>query len=120
MAERRPLVVVSGVVKELPSGDTLPGSGGGGGTPTLVHVTTTTHTATPGQHCSMENAAATTITLPASPLDGDVVWVTVNNGRTDNVLARNGTQIMGLSENMTLDVVMTYQLRFINTSWRLL
>ena len=86
----------------------------------LVHVTTTTHTAAPGSHCSLENAAATTITLPASPLDGDVVWVTVNNGRTDNVLARNGTQIMGVAEDMTLDVVMTYQLRFINTSWRLL
>lgn len=86
----------------------------------LVHVTTTTHTATPGSHCSLENAAATTVTLPASPLDGDVVWVTVNNGRTDNVLARNGTQIMGVAEDMTLDVVMTYQLRFINTSWRLL
>ena len=87
----------------------------------LVHVTTTTtQTAIPGQHYSLENAAATTLTLPASPIDGDVVWVTVNNGRTDNVLARNGAQIMGLSENMTLDVVMTYQLRFINTSWRLL
>ena len=118
MAERRPLVVVSGVVKELPSGDTLPGSGGG--TPTLVHVTTTTHTAAPGQHCSMENAAATTVTLPASPLEGVVVWVTVSNGRTDNVLARNSTQIMGVAEDMKLDVVMTYQLRFINTSWRLL
>lgn len=86
----------------------------------LVHVTTTTHTATPGSHCSLENAAATTVTLPASPLDGDVVWVTVNNGRTDNVLARNGAQIMGVAEDMKLDVVMTYQLRFINTSWRLL
>lgn len=86
----------------------------------LVHVTATTHTATTGQHCSVENAAATTVTLPASPLDGDVVWVTVNNGRTDNVLARNGAQIMGLAEDMTLDVVMTYQLRFINASWRLL
>ena len=86
----------------------------------LVHVTTTTHTATPGSHCSIENAAATTVTLPASPLDGDVVWVTVSNGRTDNVLSRNSTQIMGVAEDMTLDVVMTYQLRFINTSWRLL
>ena len=86
----------------------------------LVHVTTTTHTATPGSHCSIENAAATTVTLPASPLDGDVVWVTVSNGRPDNVLSRNSTQIMGVAEDMTLDVVMTYQLRFINTSWRLL
>lgn len=29
MAERRPLVIVGGVVQELPSGDTLPGAGGG-------------------------------------------------------------------------------------------
>lgn len=86
----------------------------------LVHVTTTTQTAIPGQHYSLENAAATTVTLPASPIDGDVVWVTVNNGRTDNVLSRNSTQIMGVAEDMTLDVVMTYQLRFISTSWRLL
>lgn len=86
----------------------------------LVHVTTTTHTATPGSHCSIENAAATTVTLPASPLEGDIVWVTVSNGRTDNVLARNSTQIIGVAEDMTLDVVMTYQLRFTNTSWRLL
>jgi len=28
MAERRPLVVITGRVKELPAGDTLPGSGG--------------------------------------------------------------------------------------------
>lgn len=29
MAERRPLVIVSGAVRELPTGDTLPGGGGG-------------------------------------------------------------------------------------------
>jgi hypothetical protein len=165
MAERKPVVLVGGQLKELPAGDTLPAqapathshltsdvtgldaalnaklsdapsdgkqyarkdatwtevvAGGGGGTPTLVHTTTTTQTAIPGQHYSLENAAATTVTLPASPIDGDVVWVTVNNGRTDNVLARNGQQIMGVAEDMTLDVVMTYQLRFIGTSWRLL
>ena len=28
MAERRPLVLISGAVKELPAGDTLPGGGG--------------------------------------------------------------------------------------------
>ncbi len=31
MAERRPLVIVSGAVRELPTGDTLPGGGGGSG-----------------------------------------------------------------------------------------
>jgi hypothetical protein len=31
MAERRPLVTISGQVQELPAGDSLPGGGGGGG-----------------------------------------------------------------------------------------
>lgn len=31
MAERRPLVVVSGRLRELPAGDTVVGGGGGGG-----------------------------------------------------------------------------------------
>lgn len=30
MAERRPLVLINGVVQQLPAGDSLPGSGGGG------------------------------------------------------------------------------------------
>ena len=32
MAERRPIVLIGGQLHELPTGDTLPGSGGGGGT----------------------------------------------------------------------------------------
>ena len=36
MAERRPVVLVNGELQELPTGDTLPGSGGGGTTlPTI-------------------------------------------------------------------------------------
>lgn len=31
MVERRPLVIIDGLMQELPSGDTTPGSGGGGG-----------------------------------------------------------------------------------------
>ena len=84
----------------------------------LVHVTATTHTAAPGSHCSLENAAATTITLPSSPIDGDVIWVTCTNGRLDNTLVRpTGYTIMGLAENMTLDGV-GFQLRLIGTDWR--
>ena len=86
----------------------------------LIHVATATATASAGNHYSMEFDGATTLTLPASPLDGDIVWVTVSNGRTDNVLARNGQTIMGLAEDMTLNKVTSYQLRFITNTWRLL
>lgn len=86
----------------------------------LVPVTGTAQTAVAGYHYSLNNAAATTLTLPASPAEGAMVWVTVANGRYDNSIARNGSTIMALAEDMLLDNPTTYQLRFINGSWRLL
>jgi hypothetical protein len=71
--------------------------------PALYIVTGTTQTAVSWGHYSLENAAASTLTLPAAPGVGDMVWVTVANDRTDNVIARNGLLIMGLAENMTLN-----------------
>jgi hypothetical protein len=71
--------------------------------PALYIVTGTTQTAVSWGHYSLENAAASTLTLPAAPGVGDIVWVTVANDRVDNVIARNGLLIMGLAENMTLN-----------------
>jgi hypothetical protein len=48
-------------------------------------------------------AAGITITLPASPSPGWEVGVAVGGTFTDTVIARNGVNIMGLAENMTLD-----------------
>ena len=46
--------------------------------------------------------SATTVTLPPSPLDGD--WVVVINRSSGNLtVARNGKNIMGLAENLTID-----------------
>ena len=47
--------------------------------------------------------ASLTLTLPASPSAGD--WVTVQNssGTTTAVIARNGSNIMSLAENLTID-----------------
>lgn len=73
------------------------------GLPTMNLVSGTTQTAVANNHYVLTNAAATTVTLPASPAAGDVVWVTVGNGRVDNVVARNGQNINSLAENMTLD-----------------
>lgn len=84
----------------------------------LEHVSAAAETAVAGRHYSLEAAGAVTVTLPAAPLDGDVVWITVANSRKDNQLARNGEQIMGLAEDMTLDLITSYQLRFITNSWR--
>ena len=75
-----------------------------------------------GQHVVCTNAAAVTITLPAAPTAGQTVWVTPGNGRTDNVIARNGNPIMGLAEDMTIDNTnATVELRFLNATlgWRL-
>jgi uncharacterized protein (DUF2345 family) len=79
-------------------------------------------TATAGQHIVCTNAGTVTVTLPASPSAGQTVWVTVGNGRTDTVIARNGQNIMSLAEDMTVDNAnVTVQLRFINSTlgWRL-
>lgn len=85
----------------------------------LVAVTGTTQTAVAGYHYSLNNAAASTLNLPASPSESAMVWVTVTNDRYDNIVARNGSTIMGLAEDMLLDNPGSYQLRFVNNSWRL-
>ena len=79
--------------------------------------------ATVGQHIVCTNAGTVTVTLPATPAAGNQVWVTVGNGRSDTVIARNGLNIMGLAEDMTVDNAnATVQLRYINSTlgWRLI
>ena len=94
------------------------------GAPTLVIVTTTTQTAVAGNHYVLTNVAASTITLPASPVAGDIVWVTVGNGLTTNIMARNGSNlIMGMTEDMTMNNAnANYQMRYINATlgWRIM
>ncbi len=47
--------------------------------------------------------ASLTLTLPASPTAGDWVAVQNSSGTTTAVIARNGSNIMSLAENMTID-----------------
>jgi hypothetical protein len=44
-----------------------------------------------------------TLTLPASPTAGDWVGFSNRSGVTTVIIARNGSNIMSLAENMTLD-----------------
>jgi hypothetical protein len=86
----------------------------------VVVVSTTTQAATAGSHYVLTNVAASTVTLPASPASGDTVWVTVANSLTTNVIGRNAQTIMGVAEDMTIDNSnATVELRFVNSSWRL-
>ncbi len=87
------------------------------GSPTLSIVTGTSQAATANNHYVLTNVAATTVTLPAMPTAGDLVWVTVGNGLTTNVVARNGSNIQSLAEDLTLNA--TYaavQMRYINST----
>ena len=88
---------------------------------TLQTVAGTSVTAVAGNHYVLSNVAATTVTLPAAPAEGDAVWVTAVNGLGTNVAARNGKTIMGLAEDLTIDLPGTaVSLRYLNTSWRVL
>lgn len=65
-----------------------------------INVSSTPTTMTAGGFYVL--TSATTVTLPPSPLDGD--WVVVINRSSGNLtVARNGKNIMGLAENLTID-----------------
>lgn len=49
-------------------------------------------------------SASLTLTLPASPVAGDLVGVQNSSGTTTATIARNGNNIMSLAEDMTLDI----------------
>jgi hypothetical protein len=84
-----------------------------GGLPTMNIVSGTTQAATAGNQYVLTNAAATTVTLPASPAAGDTVYITVANSLTTNVVARNGSNIMKLAEDLTLNAAYAaVQLRY--------
>ena len=107
------------------SGQVLTSNGSGsapswqaaGGLPAMTIVTGTTQSASANNHYVLTNASATTVTLPASPAAGDVVWVTVANGLTTNVVARNGKNINSIAEDMTIDNAYAgVQLRYADTT----
>lgn len=85
----------------------------GGGLPTVTVTASTAITAAANFHYVLTAATAATVTLPASPTIGDTIYVTVANSLVTNVVSRNGKNIQGLAENMTLDnPYASAQLRF--------
>ena len=96
--------LVSGTNIKTVNGNSLLGSGdvtisgGGGGGLTLVVVSTTTQTAVSGSNYALTNAAATTVTAPASPTAGMRFGWMVCNGRTDNIINWGGAKHENISD----------------------
>lgn len=71
----------------------------------------------------LANSLPTVVTLPSSPSLGDSVYVMIGNGLANNVINRNGENIMGLAENLTINVANS-SLGFVFTDstlgWRLI
>lgn len=94
---------------------------GGGPLNTIISTVTTTSTSKTlavGERCHVDTSGQT-ITLPATPSSGDIVGVVVGNF-DDTVVARNGSTIMGLSENFTIDsAYASVDFQYIGSTWRL-
>jgi len=66
-------------------------------------VTSSSATVAVTDHVVVDTAGQT-ITLPSSPLAGTMLTIVVGGNFKDTVVARNGSNIMGLAEDMTLDI----------------
>ena len=76
----------------------------GGIAPVTNIVTGTSVSAAKDNRYFLTNTSPTTVTLPATPTLGDTVYIVVTNSLANNVVARNGSKIMSLDENLTLDI----------------
>ena len=68
------------------------------------------------------SAGALTLTLPAAPVNGDEVVIYNTGSLLTTVVGRNGKTIMGLAQNMTLDIAnKKYVFEYLSASgdWRL-
>jgi hypothetical protein len=113
-------IAVNGAANYGSSGQVLTSNGNApptwqlpAGLPPVTVTALTSVSAVAGNHYVLTAATAATVTLPTSPVISDTVWITVANGRVDNVVDRNGQNIQGLAENMTLNApYAAAQLRF--------
>lgn len=77
---------------------------GGWWAPTTSIVTGNSVSAAKDTRYFLTNNSSTIVTLPATPTQGDTIYVVVTNQLANNVIARNGNKIMSLSEDLTLDI----------------
>jgi len=124
MVERRPLVLEnSGRIGELPVGDTVAGAESGA-TPFTI-ITSNTTAVNEDRLAADVSGGTFTITLPASPSAGDNVSINDLNREfctTNLTVARNGSNIEGSAEDLTLDVDgITANMTYVNVTkgWKI-
>jgi len=98
------------------------GAGGGGGAAASYTRKTTTYTAVAGDVLSADTSgAAFTITLPATPTEGDVVTIKDADGSWDTnnlTIARNGETIGTVAEDLVCDVENAkLELAYLDGNW---
>ncbi len=86
-----------------------------------ITTTSTNKTLEKFEHCtvSVDNL---TLTLPASPSSGDSVIIGIGGNYFRTLVSRNGSNIMGISENITIDIPhLTLNFIYINNNlgWRI-
>jgi hypothetical protein len=87
-----------------------------------ITTTATSKTLANRERCTI-TATGQTITLPVTPSAGFEVSITNASGGTDTIIARNGSQIMSLAEDMTLDATnVTVTLYYVDATrgWRII
>jgi hypothetical protein len=89
----------------------------------LYNITTTSTSKTLSnlEYCTVTEYNLT-ITLPSSPSVGDKVIIGISGDYTNTTIARNGSNIMGLVEDMTIDFgYVTLTFIYINSTlgWRI-
>jgi hypothetical protein len=88
-------------------------AGSGSGLPPVTVTSATAISAVASNHYVLTATSTATVTLPASPTISDTIYVTVANGLTTNVVARNTKNIQGLAEDLTLNApYASVQLRY--------
>lgn len=120
--------LVSGTNIKTINGSSILGSGNlsiaGGAGLAFTEVTATSRSVAVNEDCYMTNAAATTLTAPATPNPGDRWGWAVCNGRVDNVINWNGAKHENNSDS-TMTITAAYaagQCVYVNATygWKIL
>lgn len=111
--------LVSGTNIKTINGSSLLGSGNLEILSTLpvVEVSTTTQAMQVNTHYVVTTAGAAALTMPTSPTVGDLVQISVANGRTDNSVVANVSPIQGQANDLFLDLkIPTYEFKYLDST----
>jgi hypothetical protein len=99
------------------------GGGGGGGEATPVTVDTASQAIETDNRYILIYDGTVELTLPTTPSFGATFYILIANNRITNIIRRNGHKIMGLEEDLTLDVeTASFGLIYVDSTlgWRIL